>query len=51
MAMEGVILQDRLLLCVICMSSHFSGWKDIFQSDSHLFRLLRSSWSSMQSEE
>ena len=33
------------------MTSHFSGWKDICQSDSHFCKLLRSSWSLMQSEE
>ena len=36
---------------IICMTSYFSGGKDICQSDSHLSRLLRSSWSLMQSEE
>ena len=36
---------------VICITSHFSGWKDICQSDSHLSRLLKSSWSLSQSKE
>ena len=36
---------------VMWMTSHFSGWKDIFQSDSHFCKLLRSSWSLVQSEE
>ena len=36
---------------VMWMTSHFSGWKDICQSDSHFCKLLRSSGSLVQSEE
>ena len=49
--MKGVFVQYRsFFFVVICISSHFSGWKDICQSDSHLSRLLRFTWSLMQSE-
>ena len=36
---------------VMWMTSHFSGWKDICQSDFHFCKLLKSSWSLVQSEE
>ena len=36
---------------VMWMTSHFSGWKDICMADSQFCKLLRSSWSLVQSEE
>ena len=52
MAMKRITIKIGVFFVVtcICITSHFSGWKDICQSDSHLSRLLRSSWSLSQSE-
>ena len=43
--MKGITMQDRCLLCGYVYNFTFC------QSDSHLPKLLRSSWSLFQSEE
>ena len=55
---EGRVWPWSVYLCMIgyffvvmWMTSHFCGLKDICQPDSHLCKLLRSSWSLVHSEE
>ena len=51
MDMECIFVYDRFFICGYVNDLTFIWVKDICQSDSHLSRLLRSSWSLMQSEE
>ena len=51
MAMECLLVYDRLLPSAYVNDLTYLGMKDICQSDSHLCRLLMSSWSLVQSED
>ena len=51
MAIREYLCKIGVVFVIICIISHFSGWKDICQSDSHISKLLRFSWSFSQSVE